>query len=171
MSAEPVGNWSSRPSKLPQPYCELIGQRILVYKDEFCERYGNNLVLPNQQGKEKQPEIGTVVMVGDGFVPQEWLNYVDQPGSDARIPLAEIKDRVVEAWREVCPVKVNDRVMWSKYEDIILKLRVHPEWWSAEEIKVAKNRGIEEGVEFILLDVSQVSIISTSPEKELWQES
>lgn len=171
MSTAPVGSLSVRPTKLPVPYCDLIGQRILVYQDEFCERYSKSIIVPKAQGKEKQPTIGTVVSVGDGFVPHEWLNYADQPGVSSTVDTVELKRRVIATWREVCPVKVGDRVMWSKYEDIIVTLRVHPDWWSAEDLKQMQNAELENGVDFTLLDISQVAILNTSPELELWQES
>ena len=171
MATASIDTSSARPTKLPVPYCELIGQRILVYQDEFSERYSKNIIMPEIQGKAKRPTIGTVVAVGDGFVPQDWLNYVEQPGADTSVPLGEIKKLVIESWRRVCPVEVGNRVMWSKYEDVIISLRVHPEWWSAEDLKQMQNSETENGVEFTMLDISQVAVLNTSPDLELWQES
>lgn len=160
--------WVSRPTKLPKPLCKLQGQRVLVYKDEFSEDYGRFLKIPREQGEKRAPMIGTVVMVGDGFVSHDWLNYYDPGQPDT--PLEEIRDRVIAAWRKICPIQEGDRVQWSKYDDLIVEMRVAKDWWTEDQIAKMKEFGREELVEFYLLDLHQVAIVNTAAEVPVWEQ-
>jgi co-chaperonin GroES (HSP10) len=129
------------------------------------------LITVSDSAKKKYtPTIGTILQVGDGFHPAEYESEKD--------------------WGERCPFKVGDRVVWSKYEDFQVKMRVEPSWWEDKEMsavirhadgtvteklvpaleamKIAKQ---EEKVEFVILDVHQIWGKSTAPRKEIWEDA
>lgn len=158
----------TRPTKVPVPLCRLQGQRVLVYKDEYSEEFGKYVVMPKDAAQRGAPMIGTVVAVGDGFVAHDWLNYYDPTQHDT--PLEEIRDRVIHAWKEICPIKEGDRVQWSKYDDVIVQLKVDKSWWSEEDIANMEKIEREALVEFYLLELHQVAIVNTAHEAPVWEQ-
>jgi co-chaperonin GroES (HSP10) len=139
----------------------------LVFQDEVDLSYGQYIVLPDKQATERRPTIGTVIQVGDGFIPHEWINYYDAVPEDEGN-----RKRTTEAWKKICPVKVGDRVLWSRYEDMLISLPVHPDWWSEKEIENMKKLKREKEEQFVVLDIAQIAIVltDTPDRKKVWEE-
>ena len=118
--------------RLPIPIFEASGKKVVCYQEPADERRGL-IIIPPDARKKLQATVGTVISLGDGYdpdtSPDEWLG-----------------------WQETCPYQAGTKVVWSRYQDMSVKLPVEDDWWdSAEE----KQR--EDGkVEFILLHVKDI---------------
>jgi co-chaperonin GroES (HSP10) len=134
-------------AKCPDPYFQIAGAKVLAYIDPADAEYGK-IAIPDTA--QNAPLVGTVIQVGGGYA-SDMLYTPDD-------------------FRKNCPYKPGDKILWSRFASTTIKLYVHPEWWSDEELETFGKIRREEKVDFLVLDMTNIIGLVTAPEKRVYED-
>lgn len=123
--------------RLPIPKFSASGRRYLVYQDPEQEKIGR-IYVPKDAQQKRRPTAGVIVSIGDGYEDEDRIRSLDEEG-------------------EWSPYALGERVMWSKYDDTVVRVPVEDDWWDSAQEK-EREQGM---INVTVLHVKQVIGILT----------
>lgn len=157
-------------TRFPKPYFQVKGRRVLVYQSENDVELSKIIAMPDTVKDARRPSVGTIIQVGDGYVPIAWTR----------------EER--EEWKRELPYSIGDRIMWSRYEALHVECYVHPSWWegrteivterkadgSHEQLEVSAIEAMrrnqrERKVRFVIVPVEKIEGVVTAPRRRVFE--